>query len=317
MKKYLKRTIKNVARGLGLVTQEDLQQQWAEALDPAMWRMMLNQITCSSQGVQLLLSDVYHELMRQKAPLPDLPDTEFRCFSQNGEDGILLYLFSLVGTTNKKAVEICAGSGIECNTANLIINHGWFGLLLDGDEQDIALGKRFYSRCRDTLVSPPTLVAAWITVDNINALVSENGFAGDIDLLSLDMDGVDYWIWRALACIRPRVVVLEFNAAWGPLRAVTVPYKPAFRLDFSKQPFCCGASLAAFVKLGQERGYRLVGTHRLGFNALFLRSDIGGDLFPEISPVKCFERHRVLRNWSPTWVPSIAERPEWGDVVEV
>ena len=94
-------------------------------------RQALNESTGASQGVQLLLSLRYRDLARERLPLPALRDTEFRCFSQNGEDGLLLYLFALIGTTNRKVVEICAGDGIECNAANLIINHGWHGLLFD------------------------------------------------------------------------------------------------------------------------------------------------------------------------------------------
>src|ERR1700733_14484054 len=68
----------------------------------------------------------------------------FKCYSQNSEDGILLYIFSLIGTTNKVVVEICAGAGVECNAANLIINHGWTGILFDGDANNVAIGKAFY-----------------------------------------------------------------------------------------------------------------------------------------------------------------------------
>jgi hypothetical protein len=265
----------------------------------------------------VLLSFHYQRLAREGSPLPDLASTEFRCFSQNGEDGILLYLFSLVGTTNRKAVEICAGDGIECNTANLIINHGWQGLLFDGDEQLIRSGKEFYAQCQDTFVSPPTLVSAWITPDNVNDLVAEHGFADDIDLLSLDLDGIDYWIWKALTAVRPRVVILEINGVWGPHLSVTVPCRPDFRTDYSKQPYYCGASLSAFVKVGRQKGYRLIGSQRFGFNAVFMRSDVGVDFFPGISTDEYWERNPRLRTWDPNVVPSVANRPEFGEVIEV
>jgi hypothetical protein len=250
-------------------------------------------------------------------PLGALLDSGFRCFSQNDEDGIILSVFSLIGTASKKVVEICAGDGIECNAANLIVNHGWCGLLFDGDEQNTARGRRFYSRCRDTFFDPPTLVTAWITAENVNTLVSDHGFGGDIDLLSLDLDGMDYWVWKALTCVRPCVVVLEFNSRWGPHRAVTLPYRADFRLDYHRHPWCAGASLAAFARLGRERGYRLVGTNRLGNNAVLIRSDLGVDFFPEVSPAACYERIPALRDWGPDWLPSRAERPEWYEVVEV
>lgn len=280
-------------------------------------RRILNETTATSQAIQLLLHQKYRELLHNHLPLPELTDTEFRCFSQNGEDGILLYIFSILGTTNKRVVEISAGEGIECNSANLIINHGWYGLLFDGDQQNISRGKDFYAKCQDTFIAPPTQVATWVTGENVNSLIADNGFSGDIDLLSLDIDGMDYWIWRAIRCISPRVIILEFNAVWGPDRAVSIPYRADYRIDYGRRPYYAGASLAAFVKLGREKGYRLVGTQRLGFNALFVRSGVGEDLLPEISPRQCFERNPVLRTWEPNWIPDTSERPEWKNIVEV
>lgn len=280
-------------------------------------RKMANETTSVNQGLQVLLSLNYKELASRGLPLPELCNTEFRCFSQNGEDGLLLYLFSLVGTTNKRAVEICAGDGVECNIANLVVNHGWEGLMFDGDKESILRGKEFFAGCQDTFSKIPTMVSAWITIDNVNSLVADQGFTGEIDLLSLDMDGVEYWIWKALTAVAPRVVILEFNPAWGPDLSVSIPYKSDFQIDYSKQPYYCGASLAAWVKLSRQKGYRLIGTQRLGFNAIFLRSDVGTELFPEVSTIECFHGNQQLRKWHPGWVPSAGERPEWGEVVEV
>lgn len=319
MKDHLKRLVRgSLHRLLGVSDLrrrlEELQQRLD---DPSAWGRLPHEIASANRGVQQLLSHSHRDALQRGLPLPGLHDAEFRCFSQNGEDGILLYLFSLLGTTNKRVVEICAGNGIECNAANLIVHHGWSGLLVDGDKNNIAEGKRFYSACRDTFASPPLLVASWITAENVNALVADHGFAGDIDLLSLDLDGVDYWIWKALTCIRPRVVLLEFNYRWGPERAVTVPYRPDFRGAGDKHPWCGGGSLAAFAKLGRTRGYRLVGCHRLFFNAVFLRADVGTNLFPEISPAEAFALNPILRRWSPDVLPSREERPDYWDVVEV
>jgi hypothetical protein len=322
MKQAIKRLLQKSVHKLTGVAElrqrlEDLQRRLEEVLEPANWGRVLHEVASANQGVQQLLSRSYRDGLRRNLPLPELAETELRCFSQNGEDGILLYLFSLVGTTNKKVVEICAGNGIECNAANLIINHGWSGLLIDGDAGNIATGRRFYHSCRDTFACPPVLVPAWVTAENVNSLVADHGFAGEIDLLSLDLDGMDYWVWKALTAVRPRVVVLEFNYRWGPERAVTVPYRADFRVEGNKHPWCCGASLGAFVKLGRQRGYRLVGTHRLDFNALFLRADTGADLFPEVSVAEVFARNPVLRRWTPDVLPSRAQRPDYWDVVEV
>jgi hypothetical protein len=264
---------------------------------------------------QVLLRFQYQALARRPGPLPGFSDVEFRCYSQNGEDGILLYLFSLLGTTNRRVVEICAGSGIECNAANLLINHGWHGLLVDGDPAQIAMGKEFYGQCKTTWLQPPVLAASWVTAESVNRLVRDHGFDGELDLLSLDIDGNDYWIWRALDCISPRVVVLEFNTAFGPERSVTLPYQPDFRLDYNDRPYRCGASLPAFVKLGRQKGYRLVGVQSLGFNAFFVRSGLGEDLLPERSAGECYAASGPLRAWRPTWVESMyRDGQQWDEV---
>src|SRR5579863_9823717 len=249
----------------------------------------------SNKATQVLLSMQYKEMLALHLPMPKFEDVEFRAYSGDGEDGILLYLFSVLGTTNKKCVEVCGGWGYD-NTTNLIVNHGWKGLFFDGSEKKIRKGQHFYSRCADTKVWPPKLVHTWVTAENINGLLEKHGYTGEIDLLSLDMDGVDYWIWKAIECVNPRVVVLEFNNALGPEWSVTIPYNPSFITDTNKlSPLLYqkrrvvntfrgkqiadridnyyGASLSAFVKLGKEKGYRLVGCDRLGYNAFFVRSD--------------------------------------------
>jgi hypothetical protein len=321
MKQYVKRIIrKSISK---LVGTEDLPnllerlKQLTETFDALNSRMLMDGVVSANQGVQQLLSHTHRRQAPGQDSLSRLLDSGFRCFSQSDEDGLLLYVFSLVGTTNKRVVEICAGDGIECNASNLIVNHGWSGLLFDGNEQNIAVGNRFYARIRDTYGRAPILVHAWITAEKVNSLVAHHQFDGEIDLLSLDLDGMDYWIWKALTCVRPRVVILEFTPRWGPYQTVTLPYKPDFRLDFEREPWCHGASLGAFVKLGRERGYRLVGTNRFGFNAIFVRNDVGQNVLAEVSPAECFKRTPTLNHWSPDWLPSRADRPEWWDVVEV
>jgi hypothetical protein len=236
----------------------------------------------------------YKQLYHQNVTPLSFKDTGFRNFSQHEEDGILLYIFSLIGTLNQKCVEICAGDGLECNTANLIIHHRWLGLLFDGNSKNIAKANNAYTNHPDTRHWPPRIVHAWITKDNINDLIKTNGFEGEIDLLSLDVDGVDYWIWKAVDAVHPRVVVLEFNHLWGPDLSVTVPYSDDFVAGFSQYGSdYAGASLKAFVKLGQEKGYRLVGTNAIATNAFFIRQDIECSWLPEIDASVCFTHPRA------------------------
>jgi hypothetical protein len=243
-------------------------------------------------GTQIQLSLTYRHLAATGQPLPRFADIGFKCYSQSDEDGILLYLFALIGTTKKLAVEICAGDGIECNTANLILNHGWHGLLVDGNAAAVETGRSFYARSPHTYVYPPKFVHEWITRDCVNRLVTDAGFAGDIDLLSLDIDGVDYWIWEALAAVQPRVVVVEYQDILGPDRAWTVPYTDDFDAwrypTTDGMPNFCGAGLAAFVKLAKRKNYRLVGTNRYEYNAFFVRDGLGNGILPEVPATACF-----------------------------
>jgi hypothetical protein len=249
-------------------------------------------------AVQLQLKLTYRALAESGRPLPDLTQVGFKVFSQTDEDGILLYIFSILGVVNKKVVEICAGNGIECNTANLIINHGWNGLLVDGNETLVKQGIEFYKRNPHTYLYPPMFVHSWITRDNVNEVISNNGFAGEIDLLSIDMDGVDYWILEAIKVIEPRVIVVEYQDIIGPDKALTVPYKDNF--DAYEHPTTlgmpdfCGASLPAFAKLVKTRGYRLVGCNRYGYNAFFIRNPLGEKEIPEIHIRECFKHSKVL-----------------------
>jgi hypothetical protein len=243
---------------------------------------------------QLALIAQYRQQFQQGLAPYRLQDVGFSAHSQHEEDGILLYIFALVGTTDKRCVELCAGTGIECNTANLIVNHKWSGLLVDGDERNVATGRDFYAQHHNTRVWPPKFVREWVTRGNVNRIISGNGFSGDIDLLSIDVDGVDYWLWEAIDSISPRVLVTEINHLWGPERAVTVPYRDDFVGGFTEHGSdYAGASLAAFVKLGRKKGYRLVGTNAFATNAFFVRNDIRCDWLPEVDPATCFGHPRA------------------------
>lgn len=243
---------------------------------------------------QNVLSLLYKEQYEMKRPPLTFKDVGFRIHSQHEEDGILNFIFSLIGTTGKRCIEICAGDGIECNTANLIINHRWIGLLVDGNDVNVEKARRFYADNLDTKFWPPAIIKEWVTKDNVNEIIREHGFAGQIDLLSLDIDGVDYWLWQEISCISPRVVVLEFNHLWGSGASVTVPYQEDFVAEFTEYGSdYAGASLPAFVKLGKEKGYRLVGTNAIATNAFFVRDDIACDWLPEVDAATCFDHPRA------------------------
>jgi len=276
----------------------------------------LRQTRPPDAAVQVQLRLAYQTLAAARGPWPSLAEVGFQAFSQADEDGILLYLFALIGASERTCVEICAGDGRECNTANLIINHGWTGLLVDGDARLVERGRRFYREHSHTRIAPPTFVHAWVTRDGVNHLVRSAGFSGEIDLLSLDLDGVDYWIWQALDVVQPRVVVVEYQDILGAERSVTVPYADDF--DATRHPMSdgmpnyCGASLPAFVKLARSRGYRLVGCNRYGYNAFFVRDALASDALPEV-PVHACLRHRRSQDGMRDRYPTVAHLP-WVEV---
>ena len=135
------------------------------------------------------------------------------------------------------------------------------------------------------LLTPPYLLSAWITKDNVNRLLIEAGAEGEVDLLSLDIDGNDYYIWEAISAINPRLCVFETHNIIPGNLSLTIPYEDNFNCWAKKgtaQDFR-SVSLLAMKKLAERKGYRLIGAHRHGFNVFFLRNDIGQDSFPEVS----------------------------------
>ena len=166
------------------------------------------------------LKDIKESIMFLNAKLLDFGGTtdqktilrrhEFKVYSQNGEDGILLYIFSTIGVNSRTFVDFGAENGRECNTANLSLNWGWSGLLIEASTKLFAEAKKYYSK-----YSQVTILNAYVTPQNINQLLSENKFSGEIDLLSIDIDSNDYWVWESIHVCNPRVVVVEYNAILG------------------------------------------------------------------------------------------------------
>lgn len=202
---------------------------------------------------------------------------EFKCYSQNTEDGILLAIFAAIGTTNKRAVEIAGGLGWENNAINLVVNFGFDALFFDGDPGNTKCAMNFlrqHEATRDRVGRGVWWSSDFVTRENINALIhNTTQWEGEIDLFSLDMDGVDWWIWDALAVVRPRVVVVEIQELWGADEVKTRPYRAD---HVSPEIAAMGASLGAFAWLAAQKGYRLVGCIRQGFNAFFVREDVPG-----------------------------------------
>jgi hypothetical protein len=235
-------------------------------------------------SVRLMYQTLYAEGRQKEA----FRDREFRVYSQNGEDGILLYLFSKIGIQDRRFIEFGAG-GKTSNTENLIRNFGWNGLLIDGDKTEIVRLQRYYDSLPTVGVERVKTIHAWLTMENINQLFLANGMKGEIDLLSIDIDGNDFWIWKTIAAVQPRVVVVEYNASLGPHKSLTIKYNPSHsKMDFHPLGWYHGASLTALTELAKAKGYILVACESSGVNAFFVRKDIARGVFSEQSPSQAY-----------------------------
>jgi len=277
------------------------------------FRRYMTALRGNNHESQVLLTMQYKQMLHSGMPLPTFDEVGFSVYSGEEEDGILLYIFSLIGTTNRKLVDIGAGDLYHSNAANLIVNHGWVGLLVDGDPAVAGRAMRYWNAERSY---PPTVVHAWVTAENVNTLLTEHDFTGEIDLLTMDIDGNDYWVWEALEVASPRVVLIEYQSVIDASRAWVIPYDPDFgRGEFAANaefPGYSGASLAALVHLAGRKGYRLVGSNLRGYNAFFVRSDVGQDCLPAVSVESCLDDpyvDRIQRDYFP-----LVKDMDWVDV---
>jgi len=242
---------------------------------PPDYGSLLKRVARLENNVRNVVFAQHPELAREPDQRSALRRSEFRVFSENGEDGILLYLFSKIGTTDQRFVEFGIGDIRKCNSTNLALSFGWTGLLIDGSAELGGDAGRFYEEQATWDPTQVQILESWITPENINATLSEQGFEGEIDLLSVDIDGNDYWVWKAIDVISPRLVIFEYNACLGTDEALVTRYTPMFnRYDLHPLGWYHSCSLPAAEKLGREKGYVLVGCDSSGLNAFFVRQDL-------------------------------------------
>lgn len=223
---------------------------------------------------------------RQTAHCVSYWQAEFRVFSQWGEDGIIQYLLRHVSIDRPIFVEFGVENYTESNTRFLLTNNQWAGLVIDGSAKNIE-----YIKC-DSIYWASNLKAehSFITKNNINDLLAKNGITGDIGLLSVDIDGNDYWVWEAIDTISPRIVICEYNSHFGPIAEVTTPYDAGFvREDAHFSKIYYGASISAFCSLASAKGYSLVASNSVGNNIFFVRNDLVGSL-PVITAAQAYRR---------------------------
>jgi hypothetical protein len=214
-------------------------------------------------------------------------DFEFKIFSQCGEDGIIQYLIRNISIENKIFIEFGVENYLESNTRFLMMHNNWAGLVIDSSASNVnSIRKKGWFWKYDLKVKN-----AFIDRDNINELLDGNGFQ-NIGLLSIDIDGNDYWIFEEinLVTLNPAIIIVEYNAIFGNERRISVPYDKKFnrtKAHYSNLFF--GASLPALTYLASLKGYELVGCNNAGTNAFFVRKDLLNDKISKVDPVNAYK----------------------------
>lgn len=203
------------------------------------------------------------ETPRYKDPLR-LLSSAMKVYSQGGEDGMIAEIYRRIGEGSRRFVEFGVENGVECNSTFLLLQ-GWSGAWIEASEDHARAARETF---RDY---PVEIVRDFITIQNADELIRRLAGERELDLLSIDIDSNDYWIWKAITTVRPRVLIIEYNATLPPFVRKAVAYNEGFRWDGSNY---FGASLGALEALGRSKEYSLVGCSPEGVNAFFVRNDL-------------------------------------------
>jgi hypothetical protein len=228
------------------------------------------------QDLKVLQGKTLIRLLEGKS-IENIREAEFRVFSQFGDDGIIQYLIGKLNVPEslQTFVEFGVEDYSESNTRFLLVNNNWRGLVMDGNPDHMETVRNSGYFWRHDLQA----VAAFIDRDNINKLLTDGGMTGEIGLLSVDIDGNDYWVWDNLSVAKPWIVVSEYNSVFGKDHAITVPYDPMFyRAKAHYSNLFWGCSLKGLTVLANRKGYALVGGNSAGNNVYFVRRDKLGSL---------------------------------------
>jgi len=292
------------------------------SLSPHLRRNMLPNDDAASHK---MLMQLWRSQASTRIGQAQLLESGFRVFSQNDEDGILLRIFSQIGTTNQYVVEIgsnCSGSDLgfpENLSTNLIVHHGWHGAILEIDEIECQRIRHFFAVNYTTRhfhaenvghggYFSPVVLQAEITPENVDEILKTAHHVSEPDLFIIDIDGGDHAVVERITAIRPRVMVVEFEKRFRDRHAVV----QRDRAEFSRRWAQSGSvSLMAWEKLLIPRGYRLCAIGTCGFNAFYVRDDVADGRLDQITPTRAFDAHPILGNapetlWldpDDTWTP--------------
>lgn len=201
--------------------------------------------------------------MQEGIPPLDLTQLGPSLYAQGSEEAIIGRILERIDPGSRYCVDIGASDGLRnSNTAMLLKEHGWSGTLVEGSAYRFGRLREHYGDAGNV-----RLLADRVQPSTVDALLTEAGVPPTFDLLSLDIDGNDYWVWRGLQAHRPRLVVVEYNPYYPPPERWVMAYDPDHQWDGSTH---YGASLESLVALGKAKGYELACCDDMGNNAFFV-----------------------------------------------
>lgn len=245
------------------------------------------------ENANILLGNLKSDLNNNKK-IKNLSETEFKVFSQWGEDGIIDYLIENLFLKNDHMfIEIGVENYLESNTRYLLIKRNWKGLLIEKSQEDVEFIKKDSIYWKHDL----TVLNAFVTKKNINELILENiNSSKKIGLLSIDIDGNDYWIWEAINSITPCIVVIEYLSRLGKDNSEVIPkiYDEQFeRAKYHYSNIVYGASLKALIELADKKNYFFAGSNSAGTNAFFIRKDLQNEKIKPVSLEEGFVQSKI------------------------
>ncbi len=209
-----------------------------------------------------------------------LPLTQYekKLSTKNGvvEEGVIKHIFEKIEPTHHFAIEFGAGNGVDHTFVRRLIENNWYSLLIEGGEK---LGTELVQNYKGH--PKVKAIKSFVTVENIESLFTQASVPRDFDFLLIDIDGIDYWIWKAITAYRPKVVCIEFNSGMGPDLHFTVDYQPSFCWQGDDY---VGASFATLCQLAQEKGYELIHCTSSGDNLIFVLKEFA-DRFERLANI--------------------------------
>jgi len=256
------------------------------------WRLWMMEKSIQGVGAAVMRAPL------EQVARSEINEHEYSIYSQFGQNGILAWIFSKIQPKSKTFIEIGCGSGRQCNSAYFILDFGWKGLLVDGSEVNIREAREFFKYLMPWRQFEKLQIEQhFVTRENINDIIAKRDEKLSPDLLCIDVDGNDYWVWEQISAINPSVVVVEYNATYGSEEPLVTPYNAEFDA-YKEHPLGLyhGASILALQKLGKKKGYILLGCDSNGADAFFVKKEFA-HLFTEVSAKEAFyeNQHKAKR----------------------